>query len=81
MVIEVIRTLNHAAPFQPYEIRMTSGERHRVPHPDFVLISPTGAYVIVIDAKERPHHLSTLLIEEAMLVGGRARGKVRKSAR
>ena len=78
MIIESIRELNHAVPFQPYEIRMASGERHRVPHPDFVSISPQGSLVVIIDAKERPHHLSTLLIEEAVALNGHVRHKARK---
>lgn len=77
MIIGSIRELNHAVPFQPYEIRMASGARHRVPHPDFVLVSPRGNYVIVVDAKDRPHHLSTLLIEEAVVLNGHARAKAR----
>ena len=80
MILESIRAFNHAAPFQPYAIRMASGEAHRVPHPDFVSISPSGSFVIVIDAKDRPHHLSTLLIEEAVLLNGRARRKPGKKA-
>jgi hypothetical protein len=66
MVLESIREFNHASPFRGYEIRMTSGQKHQVHHPDFVFISPKGSYVIVVDAKERPHHLSTLLIEEVV---------------
>ena len=77
MVLDSIRAFNDATPFQPYIIRMTSGETHRVPHPDFVSISPKGSFVIVSDAKERPHHLSTLLIEEAVLSD--SRGRSRKS--
>jgi hypothetical protein len=80
MVIESIRSFNHAVPFQPYEIRMASGERHRVPHPDFVSISPRGSFVIVIDAKERPHHLSTLLIEEAVVLDGHSRRSRKRTA-
>lgn len=79
MIIESIRELNHTVPFQPYEIRMASGKRHRVPHPDFVLVSPRGNYVIVVDAKDRPHHLSTLLIEEAVVSNGHSRTKARKA--
>ena len=80
MVIESIRAFNHASPFRPYAIRMTSGETHRVPHPDFVSISPRGSFVVVIDANERPHHLSTLLVEEAVLLNPRnARRRSRKS--
>jgi hypothetical protein len=66
MVIESIRTLNRSTPFQPYEIRMASGERHLVPHPDFISISPKGSLVVLIDEDERPHHLSALLIEDAV---------------
>ena len=80
MVIESIRAFNHATPFQAYSIRMTSGETHRVPHPDFVSISPRGSFVVVIDANERPHHLSTLLMEEAVLLTDhRRRRRSRKS--
>jgi hypothetical protein len=80
MIIESIRAFNHATPFRPYAIRMTSGETHRVPHPDFVSISPRGSFVVVIDGNERPHHLSTLLMEEAVLLSPRgARRRSRKS--
>ncbi len=65
MVIESIRKFNRAVPFLPYEIRTASGERFEVQHPDFVSISPRGSFVIVIDGKERPHHLNALLIERA----------------
>jgi hypothetical protein len=77
MVIQSIRECNRAAPFVPYEIRMASGERHRVPHPDFVLISPRGHYVIVVDEKERPHHLNAILIESAVPLDDQRRGKKR----
>ena len=43
MVIESIREFNRTVPFVPYEIRMASGEHFRVPHPDFVSISPRGS--------------------------------------
>ena len=79
MVIDVIRELNHATPFRPYEVRMTSGERYRVPHPDFVFVSPMGSYVIIVDANEGPHHLDTFLIEEAVPLHRRRRRNSGKS--
>jgi hypothetical protein len=80
MVIESIRHFTRAVPFQPYEIQMVSGARYEVPHPDFILISPRGSYVIVVDARERPHHLSTLLIERASPINGHRKTKrARKS--
>ena len=78
MVIQSIREFNHATPFRSYEIRMASGERYRVPHPDFVSVSPKGSFVIVFGKDERPHHLSTLLIESASLLNGHRRRKARK---
>ena len=78
MLIESIREFNRTVPFRPYEIRMASGERYVVPHPDFISIPPRGSYVIVIDTKERPHHLNALLIERASPLNGH-RGS--KSAR
>lgn len=68
MVITSIREFNRSVPFTPYEIQTVSGKRYVVPHPDFISISPKGSFVVVIDAKERPHHLSSLLIERASLL-------------
>jgi hypothetical protein len=64
MLVETIREFNRAVPFVPYEIRTNGGERLRVPHPDFVLVAPKGAWVIVTDDADRPRHVSSLLIEE-----------------
>jgi hypothetical protein len=75
MVIESIREFNRAAPFKPYQIRMVSGETYEVPHPDFVYISPKASFVLFIDAEERPHHLSSQLIESVSLRSGRAARK------
>lgn len=78
MVIEAIRELNRTVPFTPYEIQMASGKSYVVPHPGFILVSPRGHYVIVIDRQERPHHLSALLIERASLLR-KGRREARKS--
>ena len=80
MVIESIRRFTRAVPFQPYEIRMTSGERHRVPHPDFISIAPKGSIVVLIDEDDIPHHLSMRLIEEVVLVRRRGRSNSGKKA-
>jgi hypothetical protein len=64
MLIETIREFNRAVPFQPYEIRTNGGLRLRVPHPDFIFVAPKGGWVMVTDARDRPHHISSFLIEE-----------------
>ena len=73
VVIASIREFNRRVPFVPYEIHTASGERYKVPHPDFISISPKGSFVIVIDARERPHHLNSLLIERASPLNGSRR--------
>lgn len=81
MVIESIREFNRAVPFKPYEIHMASGERYRVPHPDFVFVSPRGDFVIVVNQKGHPYHLNSLLIEHASPVNGHHRRKSKKRSR
>src|SRR5438445_13123554 len=80
MVIESIREFNRQVPFVPYEIHMASGERYPVPHPDFISVSPRGSFVVVIDSRDRPHHLNALLIERASLTNGHRRTKGRRRA-
>jgi len=77
-VIESIRQFNQAVPFVPYEIRIAGGERYSIPHPDFISISSRGAFVVVIDSRDRPHHLNALLIERASPVNGQHRRKTGK---
>jgi hypothetical protein len=64
-VADIIHGFNNAVPFEPYEIKMVSGERYEVDHPDFVSISRNGNYVIVVDHRDLPRHLNPMLIEHA----------------
>ena len=73
MLIDAIREYNQASPFVPYEIRTNGGKRLRVPHPDFVFISPRGSWVMVTDLDERPRHISSILIEEVRPLRRRVR--------
>ena len=78
MIIEALRNLNHAVPFRPYVIRMASGERYEVVHPDFISISPRGSQIVLFDEAERMHMLSPLLMEAATPVNGNRTRKSRK---
>jgi hypothetical protein len=81
VVIASIREFNRTVPFVPYEIHTVSGERYEVPHPDFIMVSPRGSFVILFDPhdrKETPHHISALLIERASLLNGQGRRRNRK---
>ena len=77
MVIQSIRDFNRAVPFVPYEIHTASGERYKVPHPDFISISPRGSFVVAIDEKERAHHINSLLLERASPLNGSKRRRTR----
>jgi hypothetical protein len=78
MVIESIREFNRTVPFVPYEVHVNGGETYRVPHPDFISISPRGSFVVIIDQNDHPHHLSAILIERVSPLNGHVRGRVRK---
>ena len=75
MVIESIREFNRAVPFKPYEIRMVSGERFVVQHPDFISVAPKGALAVFVDMEGRAHHVNALLIEKATIPNGRSARK------
>ena len=42
MKIDQLKNLVEAVPFVPFSLLMPSGERLKVPHPDFVWIHPGG---------------------------------------
>ena len=80
MVIQPIRAFNHASPFRPYEIRMASGERYRVPHPDFLSVSPKGTALSLWDEDGSiGAYLETALVEVRMNARGSRRSKRRRS--
>ena len=80
MIVEALRKLNDAEPFRPYVIRMASGEKYKVPHPDFISISPRGSQIIVYDETDRMHLLSPLLMEAATPLKGRERQRSKRRA-
>ena len=57
-----IRELLHAAPFQPFMIRMADGREYRIDHPDFVLAASDTPQVIVEEPNGSIHFLSVLLM-------------------
>ena len=46
MNAEAIRDLLRRQPFVPFEIRMTSGENHRIGHPENAMIAGTRLVVV-----------------------------------
>ena len=47
MNAEAVREMLNRRPFEPFEVIMSSGERHLVKHPEFAILLPTR--VIVTD--------------------------------
>ncbi len=45
MNAETLREMLNHRPFEPFEIVMSSGERHLVRHPEFLMILPSKAAI------------------------------------
>ena len=45
MNAEAIREMLSRRPFEPFEIVMSSGERHLVKHPEFLMLLPSRAII------------------------------------
>lgn len=64
MTRDEIRKAINASPFEPFVIRMTSGQTYRVDHPDFVLVPPAGRTIVVYHTDDRSlAHVNLTLVE------------------
>jgi len=52
MTIQQLRAEQRATPFRPFTVHMADGHAFRVPHPDFLSMSPTGRTVIIYQEDE-----------------------------
>ena len=57
-----IRDLMHAVPFKPFKIHLPGAKIIRVPHSDFISISPSGRIVVVHGPKDEVYTLDVFLI-------------------
>ena len=67
MIVDQIRLAREANPFLPFTIHVADGRSHRVPHRDYLSMSPGGRTVIVYESDEAGHILDSLLITELSL--------------
>ena len=67
MTVQELRAAQHARPFHPYRIRMGDGHEYRVPHPDYVAMSPTGRLAYVFDDEGNSHRLDLLLMTSLVI--------------
>jgi hypothetical protein len=63
MFHEAIKARLTAAPFKPCELRMGSGERFVVSHPELVSLSPGGRRLILWVGDEASVDIDVLLVE------------------
>ena len=64
MTAEKLRDTRDANPFRPFMIHMADGRSLRVPHRDYLSMSPGGRTVIVYQADESFSILDLLLVNE-----------------
>ncbi len=63
MNAEAVREMLNGRPFEPFEVVMSSGERHLVKHPEFAILMPSR--VIVTDpVADRAAILSLIHVTE-----------------
>lgn len=67
MNVDQIRLVREANPFVPFTVHLADGRSHRVPHRDYLSMSPGGRTVIVYESDEAGHLLDSLLITELSL--------------
>lgn len=64
MTSEQLRATREAHPFRPFTIHLADGRSYRVPHRDYVSMSPSGRTVIVYQNDEAFSILDRLLVTE-----------------
>ncbi len=64
MTIEQLRLAREANPFRPFTVHLADGRSHRVPHRDWLSMSPGGRTVIVYVSEEGGSIIDSLMITE-----------------
>jgi hypothetical protein len=64
MTIEQMRATREANPFRPFTVRLSDGRSFRVPHRDYLSMSPSGRTVIIYEADDSCSILDLPLVTE-----------------
>ena len=64
MTIEQLRLAREANPFRPFTVHLADGRSHRVPHRDWLSMSPGGRTIIVYVSEEGGSIPDSLMITE-----------------
>ena len=63
MIPSAIKSRLNAAPFRPFTLRLGSGERYSVEHPELVSLSPGGRHLILWIDENEYVDIDVLLVE------------------
>lgn len=75
MTIQQLRAAHRAIPFRPFTIHTADVRAFRVPHPDFLSMSPSGRTVIIYQEDDSFSIVDLLLMTEIeMSPGAPAKG-------
>jgi hypothetical protein len=80
MTIEQLRKAHQARPFKPFVLRTADGREYRVPHPEVLLITPSGRTVIVADTDDTVELIDLLLVASLHFNNARPRTGHRKAS-
>ena len=58
MTAKEFRDFLKAQPFQPFLVKTTDGDTHRVSHPDYALVSPAKTQVVIFDKDGHFRHVA-----------------------
>lgn len=75
MTTEQFRKVLTAKPFRPFTVRTADGERLRVPHPEFVWLSPGGRTAVIATGDEEFDIVDLLLVSALEMRNGQRNGR------
>jgi len=87
MTAKELRDAIKAEPFLPFRLRFGSGQTVKVPHPEFIALSPSGRTAVIFTEKgsfEAGSHMQivdVLLIEAIEFLSGRGNGQGRRGTK
>lgn len=73
MTSEQLKATLRQQPFQPFTIRMVDGRAFHVPHPEWVIVSPSGRTAILFEQDDSHSVLDLMLMNELKVPSGPTR--------
>jgi len=64
MTSQQLKATLRQTPFRPFTIRMVDGRSFQVPHPEWVILSPSGRTAIVFEPDDSHSVLDVMLMNE-----------------